>query len=109
VYGAGQPTEYGIRAIIQLMVSRKSEVKSNLENYPRKVVWCNLREEPVIHINGRSFVLRSVDKPFEDISKYAGIDAERIQAMEFNLKKEILEKSSNYKGLLLIHDEVYKG
>lgn len=39
----------------------------------RKVYWQNLREEPLIFINGNPFVVREADQPFSNL-EYTGID-----------------------------------
>lgn len=40
----------------------------------RKVLWFNMREEPVIYINGNPYVVREANKPFANL-EYTGQDA----------------------------------
>jgi hypothetical protein len=47
----------------------------------RKVYWQNLREEPLIFINGQPFVVREADQPFSNL-EYTG--------EEFFLHREVL-------------------
>ena len=54
-------------------------------------VWHNMREEPVIYINGRPFVLREDERPFKNMQEYTGIDVRRLEQMELRLKNDILQ------------------
>ena len=54
-------------------------------------VWHNMREEPVIYINGRPFVLREDERPFKNLQEYTGIDVRRLEQMELRLKNDILQ------------------
>ena len=38
----------------------------------RRVMWFNMREEPVIYINGNPYVVREANKPFANL-EYTGI------------------------------------
>jgi hypothetical protein len=40
------------------------------------VLWHNLREEPVIYVNGKPYVVREADQPFCNL-EYTGIDRSR--------------------------------
>ena len=55
----------------------------------RKVLWHNMREEPVLYINGRPYVVREADKPFQNL-EYTGIDRSRVEEMETRLKADVL-------------------
>jgi hypothetical protein len=55
----------------------------------RKVYWQNLREEPLVFINGQPFVVREADQPFSNL-EYTGIDRTRVEDMEVRLKQDIL-------------------
>ena len=37
----------------------------------RKVIWHNMREEPVLYINGKPYVVREANKPFANL-EYTG-------------------------------------
>ncbi|KAJ8573646.1 hypothetical protein K7X08_010157 [Anisodus acutangulus] len=55
----------------------------------RPVFWHNMREEPVIYING---------KPF-------GIDRERVEKMEARLKDDIMREADRYQGAIMVIHE----
>lgn len=47
----------------------------------RRVLWHNMREEPVIYINGKPYVVRAAGRPFANL-EYTGIDRSRVEDME---------------------------
>lgn len=61
VYGVANPTVEGIKSVIQRISSSKEG---------RPVFWHNMREEPVIYINGKPFVLREVERPYKNMLEY---------------------------------------
>lgn len=61
VYGVANPTVDGIRSVIQRIGSSRGV---------RPVFWHNMREEPVIYINGKPFVLREVERPYKNMLEY---------------------------------------
>eukprot|EP01119_Soliformovum_irregulare_P014208 TRINITY_DN3878_c0_g1_i1.p1 TRINITY_DN3878_c0_g1~~TRINITY_DN3878_c0_g1_i1.p1 ORF type:complete len:1108 (-),score=338.31 TRINITY_DN3878_c0_g1_i1:397-3720(-) len=99
VYGVAIPTIEGMKNTINHLLKT-----SNTSVPPKKVLWISLREEPVIYINQRPFVLRNYDSPFSNL-EYTGIDTNRVEEMEQRLKRDILSESSRYEGKFLIHDE----
>jgi hypothetical protein len=56
----------------------------------QEVMWFNMREEPMVYINGLPFVLREQQRPMKNLQEYAGIDAERLERMEARLKQDVL-------------------
>lgn len=87
------PTVEGIAAVLHYIGYKN-----------KKFTWISLREEPVIYINGRPFVLRDVDSPYANL-EYTGISNERVEEIEEQLKKDIIEDSNSYDGRFLVHDE----
>ena len=55
------------------------------------MLWQNMREEPVLYINGRPYVVREADKPFQNL-EYTGIDCSRVEDMEARLKRDVLDE-----------------
>ena len=90
----GQPTTDGISEVIKLL--------------HEKIIWTNLREEPVLYINTKPFVLRNYEKPYKNI-EYTGIGTERIESVENRLKAEILAEVKKYNGSILLHLEAENG
>ncbi|XWS35994.1 hypothetical protein CRYUN_Cryun20dG0043800 [Craigia yunnanensis] len=100
VYGVANPTIDGIRSVIQSIGSSKGG---------RPVFWHNMREEPVIYINGKPFVLREVERPYKNMLEYTGIDRERVERMEARLKEDILREAERYGGAIMVIHETDDG
>ncbi|KAH6768947.1 metal ion-binding protein [Perilla frutescens var. frutescens] len=100
VYGVANPTVDGIRSVIQRIGSSKGG---------RPVLWHNMREEPVIYIKGRPFVLREVERPYKNMLEYTGIDCERVERMEARLKDDILREAERYQGAIMVIHETDDG
>lgn len=100
VYGVANPTIDGIRAVIRNISSKKGGLP---------VLWHNMREEPVIYINGKPFVLREVERPYKNMLEYTGIDRERVERMEARLKEDILREAERYSGAIMVIHETDDG
>jgi hypothetical protein len=61
VFGVANPTINGIRSVIHRICST---------NGGCPILWHNMREEPVIYINGKPFVLREVERPYKNMLEY---------------------------------------
>jgi protein-tyrosine phosphatase len=100
VYGVANPTVEGIRAVLQRVAEGNSE---------RPVLWHNMREEPVVYINGKPFVLREVERPYKNMLEYEGIDRARVEKMEARLKEDILREAERYSGDIMVNHETDDG
>ncbi|CAM6102777.1 unnamed protein product [Calypogeia fissa] len=100
VYGVANPTIDGIRAVLQ-------RVGSGVGG--RQVLWHNMREEPVIYINGKPFVLREVERPYKNMLEYTGIDTRRVEQMEGRLKEDVLREAAQYDGGIMVNHETDDG
>ncbi|CAN6317707.1 unnamed protein product [Urochloa humidicola] len=100
VYGVANPTVDGIRAVIQRISTSKGG---------RPILWHNMREEPVIYINGKPFVLREVERPCKNMLEYTGIDRGRVERMEARLKEDILREAERYGGAIMVIHETDNG
>jgi len=91
IFGVGQPT-------VDAMLDVVARV-----NTP-KMIWCNLREEPVVYINCKPFCLKDRSMPFNNIEN-TGIEAADVERMEETLRREIIREASCNGGEILLHDE----
>jgi protein-tyrosine phosphatase len=95
-YGMAQPTESEIRSFLD---TKLSEGKT-------RVLWTNLREEPVIYINGKTLTLRDVDHKGMNLEN-PGVSGADAEALEKRLKDELIANAKrDDQGRLLI--ETYK-
>jgi hypothetical protein len=53
IYGVGQPTIEGIRKVVHALLKTKERNKKH-------VIWINLREEPIVYVEGKPFAPRDV-------------------------------------------------
>ena len=95
VYGVAIPTVVGLRNVLALLGAK---------NKKKRVTWINLREEPVLYVNGSPYVVRESDKPFANL-EYSGIDSERVEEMENRLKADVLSEASLYDGSIMVAHE----
>jgi len=95
VYGVAIPTVSGLRNVLSLLGAEKGR---------RRVVWVNMREEPVLYVNGNPFVVRESDKPFANL-EYTGIDTHRVEEMENRLKMDVLTEAAKYDGSVIVAHE----
>lgn len=94
VYGVAQPTVDGMRQVLDELGGKE-----------KTVVWTNMREEPVVYINGRSFSLRELAHPFENSDHFKGASSDQVERTEQQLKAEVLAEARANGGRLLLHDE----
>jgi len=104
IYGVGQPTVAGIRGIVSYISAAEFHGKVQGD-----LIWVNMREEPIIYVNGSPLALREADRPLRNISHYAGVDPTRLEEMEKRLKLDVLAEAERNNGLLLIHREMKDG
>uniref|UniRef100_A0A7I4E3I3 Paladin n=1 Tax=Physcomitrium patens TaxID=3218 RepID=A0A7I4E3I3_PHYPA len=100
VYGVANPTVQGIHAVLERVSEGSNE---------RPVLWHNMREEPVVYINGKPFVLREVERPYKNMLEYEGIDTARVEQMEARLKDDILREAERYSGAIMVNHETEDG
>eukprot|EP00198_Chlamydomonas_reinhardtii_P010887 XP_001700224.1 predicted protein [Chlamydomonas reinhardtii] len=95
VYGVAIPTVTGLRSALNAVGANKGA---------RKVYWQNMREEPLVFINGNPFVVREADQPFCNL-EYTGIDRSRVEDMERRLKEDILGEAAAFGNRILVKHE----
>ncbi|PPQ64143.1 hypothetical protein CVT24_008773 [Panaeolus cyanescens] len=98
VFGAAQPRTQGLRAILSVLKCRPNNQSSS------HVVWFSTREEPMLYISGRPFVLRDASEPRRTLS--ISDRAENLEAIELRLKNDILQEAVRYGGVVLTHNEI---
>ncbi|GAA5942648.1 hypothetical protein JCM1841_006801 [Sporobolomyces salmonicolor] len=97
LYGLSQPTEEGIRRVLDA-------VKADLKPGAR-TVWINLREEPLVYINGVPYVLRQQAVSLRNVKSYSGISPTRLEILEQRLKSDVLAELRAFDGRILLASE----
>lgn len=94
IHSTGQPTVEGIKKVLDEAGAKDKEAR-----------WINLREEPVIYIDGKPHSMRLKSEATENL-KQPGISAENLKKQEDELKKDLINKAKENGGYITIHDEV---
>lgn len=89
IFGTAQCLENGIRDVV-----------AHLRNEFDRAIWINLREEAVIYVSGRPFVVRHPENLMENI-EYPGIEVDEITAIESQVKEEIRTEVRKANGLFM--------
>ena len=97
-WGFGMPTLDGLRRGLPVMGAAPKEGAT-------PVVWSNLREEPVLYVNGRPHVLRLADQPLNNMEA-TGVTTDVVERMERALKTDLLAEARERDGRVLLHDEI---
>ncbi|MCO5565024.1 hypothetical protein L7F22_018694 [Adiantum nelumboides] len=69
------------------------------------VTWLNLREEPVVYINGKPYCLRQRNMSLRNLKEFSGISWTRLNLLEERLRNDILNEIENGEGRILLHNE----
>lgn len=88
VYGVGQCHESGLLFLLQ-------DLKSSGVS---KCFWANLRDEPVVFVNGEPCAPRSEDALNVSVDSLFSIDSDEVEAMEARLKRDVLGFSGVHRG-----------
>ncbi|CDZ97852.1 hypothetical protein [Phaffia rhodozyma] len=101
IYAVGQPTEDAVDKVLSSIKERTPNVKS--------LLWVNLREEPLVYINGHPFCLRKESLSLRNMKDYSGVSASRLEALEDRLKSDVETELKVFEGSLLLHSETSDG
>ncbi|ORX60585.1 hypothetical protein DM01DRAFT_1332719 [Hesseltinella vesiculosa] len=101
IYGIAQPTVYGLRQVLHQLFTCQPRNE--------RLLWINLREEPIIYINGIPYVLRDRYYSLRNIRAYRGITGSRLEQVEKRLKQDVLRELNAYGGRVLLHGENQDG
>jgi hypothetical protein len=97
VYGVAQPTVNGLRQVIRTLLSDRPKAEH--------ILWINLREEPIIYINGIPYVLRDRAFTLRNLRAYKGITGSRMEQLEERLKEDVVREVTQSGGRILLHGE----
>lgn len=95
IYGISQPTREGIRNALNLL-------KAGPDDSGPTVQWTNLREEPVIYLNGSPMFLMDTEHLFTNVEA-PGSTREQVEQREQQLKQDIYAEAARFGGKLLVH------
>jgi len=80
VFGTGQPTKLGFQKALEYLLREDSEAKT--------VLWTNMRQEPVVYMNGQSFTPRLRERMNENM-EFPGAAGDYIEWLQNSFVKVI--------------------
>ncbi|TIC33606.1 hypothetical protein E3Q10_00674 [Wallemia mellicola] len=87
--------------------SQNSSFKSASNTGKSKSVFVSTRDEPIVYISGRSYVLRHATNPKRGMQ--LSYRAESLEGIEERLKADVLSESRKYGDLIMTHEENAEG
>ena len=81
VFGTAAPTDEGLQDVCRAAAPAG-----------QVIVWCNLRQEPYVYINGSPYCLKDRHNPFKNMLN-TGILAADVEHAEVFLKMEVLAEA----------------
>jgi len=82
VFGVGQPTQDGFQTVLEYILS---------DTGAKDVLWTNMRQEPVVYLNGQSFTPRLPDRMNENM-EFPGVNGDDIEWLQDQFVKSIKAK-----------------
>jgi len=82
VFGTGQPTKQGFLKVLEHM---------SKESGANDILWVNMRQEPVVYLNGESFTPRLPDRMNENM-EFPGISGQDIEWLQEQFVKSIKDE-----------------
>jgi len=94
VFGVGQPTEQGFQSVITKITSET----------PGKVIWFNVRKEPVVYINSTPYAPREPGELHKNIN--INFSVEQMNYLEECLARITQEAAEKASGVLKVHRDL---
>ena len=100
VYGVAIPTIDGVLNVLKEVCDGDDGERGDTSCC---CCWHNMREEPVLYINGKPFVLREMEHPFANV-EYTGITSSRVEDMEQRMKRDVLLEVGRFGGIMVCEE-----
>ena len=98
-------TLHGAERVMDKLMSDAARSPSVNTDARRRIYWINMREEPVVFIRGRPFVLRDERHIFSNL-ELTGINARRVEEMEEKLVQDVIAEAARYNGRIVLAKEL---
>ena len=108
LYGVAMCTLHGAERVMDKLMSDAARSPSVNTDARRRIYWINMREEPVVFIRGRPFVLRDERHIFTNL-ELTGINARRVEEMEEKLVQDVIAEAARYNGRIVLAKELDDG
>lgn len=97
IYGVAQPTIEGIKGVLD-------KVGKGPGSSGPPAVWTNLREEPVVYVNGKPHNLRGANA-WDHNTENPGASTDAVERSDAQLKADVLAEAQKNGGRLLVTEE----
>jgi len=98
VFGVGQPTHEGFANVL-------TKVTGSTADPPEKIIWFNVRKEPVVYINGSPYSPREPSELHKNLNITYGMEqTDYLEKCLVGLTQEAAEKAG---GALKIHKDLF--
>lgn len=77
--------------------------------HAKKILWINLREEPIVMIASVPYCLRKETMSLRNVKDYSGVSASRLEIFDERLASDVLSELRTFDGKLLVHEELEPG
>ncbi|KAG8953141.1 hypothetical protein FRC04_003089 [Tulasnella sp. 424] len=101
VFGVAQPRVSGMKALLSLLQCRPGLANQS------QCHWFSTREEPIVYLSGRPYVLRDSTSPRDGVALTER--TENLEAIERRLKADIVAEAAKFSGVILTHHELDNG
>lgn len=71
----------------------------------KKILWINLREEPIVMINSDPYCLRRETMSLRNLKDYSGVSPSRLEIFDERLASDVIAELRTFDGKLLLHEE----
>lgn len=97
IHGTAMPTIDGARGVLK-------QAGRGPGSTGKPAIWTNLREEPIVYVNGKPYNLRHIKAPFYNQAS-PGRTAGEVEKMERDLKTELIAEAQRNGGKITLHEE----
>jgi len=104
VYGTAQPTEAALKSILEKLQGTKDSSAEADQAATHNVVWYNMRQEPVIYINGIPFAPRAPGSLHENLELECVQPTSDLEVLSKHFVN-ILKERSEADGSLKVHKD----
>ena len=97
IFALGSSHADSVRPILDRVRSVLNDVK--------KILWINLREEPIVMINSDPYCLRKESMSLRNLKDYSGVSPSRLEIFDERLASDVIAELRTFDGKLLLHEE----
>ena len=98
-----QPPSSVIETILRTKLKMECEKKES--DKEEEAIWIDLREEPVLYIRSKPYVVRNFNIPYRRLPEFDNLASEHLNEIANRLKRDICQEAAENDNKLLAHFE----